>query len=566
MKRLLFVLAIGLVAGGLGLAYGAANIDAFDETGCLSCHDDSGLTKVTEQEGKTSLYVDGEALESSAHRSLDCTTCHTSSLLLHSASNISPLTKLSLAEKCGSCHQDQSAQYLESTHGVSLAGGNTDDVPSCTTCHSTGGDTHSIIGVSEPDSPVYKKSIAQTCATCHDNEGLMANYDIPATVYENYISSVHGQTQQLDIDQVATCSSCHGSHDITSVNGITPSLAEKCGSCHQDQSSQYLGSIHGTGLAEGNNDVASCPDCHSTGGDTHSIINVSEPGSPVYKKSIAQTCATCHDNEGLMANYDIPATVYENYISSVHGQTQQLDIDQVATCSSCHGSHDITSVNGITPSLAEKCGSCHQDQSSQYLGSIHGTGLAEGNNDVASCPDCHSTGGDTHSIINVSEPGSPVYKKSIAQTCATCHDNEGLMAKYDISATVYETYNNFFHGKAMSLATEEQIARMNYATCNSCHGSHDIMKSENPGSPVANLENLAETCRQCHDGASTAFASSYHLHQEASTEHQLPTFIANVFYAYFLIPAMVVFGTSFILLDLIRSFRQHRRWRKDGKE
>ena len=311
MKRLLFVLAIGLVAGGLGLAYGAANIDALDETGCLSCHDDSGLTKVTEQEGKTSLYVDREALESSIHKSLDCTSCHTSSLLLHSASNISPLTNLSLAEKCGSCHQDQSAQYLESTHGVSLAEGNTDDVPSCTSCHSTGGDTHSIIGVSEPD--------------------------------------------------------------------------------------------------------------------------------------------------------------------------------------------------------------------------------------------------------------SPVYKKSIAQTCATCHDDKELMAKYDISTTVYETYNNFFHGKAMSLATEEQIDRMNYATCSSCHGSHDIMKIDNPASPVANLENLAETCRQCHDGAGVEFASSYHMHQAPSTEHQLPTFIVNVFYAYFLIPAMVVFGTSFILLDLMRSFRR-RPQRKTGKE
>ncbi len=441
MKRLFFVLAIGLVAGGLGLVYDAADISAFDEADCLSCHGDYRLNKVTEQEGKTSLYVDGEALESSVHRSLDCTTCHTTfdaNSKLHSASNITPLTNLSLAEKCGSCHQDQSAAYLESTHGASLTEGNT-DVPGCTSCHSTGGDAHSIIAVSEPD-------------------------------------------------------------------------------------------------------------------------------SPVYKKSIAQTCATCHDNEGLMAKYDISATVYENYISSAHGQTQQLDIDHVATCSSCHGSHDITSVNGITPSLVEKCGSCHQDQSSQYLGSIHGTGLAEGNNDVAICASCHSTGGDTHSIVNVSEPDSPVYTKSIAQTCATCHDNEGLMAKYDISATVYETYNNFFHGKAMSLATEEQIARMNYATCNSCHDSHDIMKSENPASPVANLENLAETCRQCHDGAGVEFASSYHLHQEASTEHQLPTFIANVFYAYFLIPAMVVFGTSFILLDLIRSFRQHRRWRKADKE
>ena len=304
MKRLFIALAIGLVAGGLGLVYGVANIAAFDETGCLSCHGDQGLIKITEQEGKTSLYVDEEALLSSAHGSLDCTTCHTTdSLLLHSASNITPLTELSMAEKCGSCHQDQSSQYLESTHGASLAEGST-DVPSCTTCHSTGGDTHSIIGVSEPD--------------------------------------------------------------------------------------------------------------------------------------------------------------------------------------------------------------------------------------------------------------SPVLRKTIAQTCATCHDDEGLMAEYDISATVYETYNNFFHNKAMTLATDEQIARNNYATCTSCHGNHDIMDSESPDSPVANLENLAETCGQCHDGAGTEFASSYHMHKEPSTEHQLPTFIANVVYANFLIPAMVVFGTSFILLDLIRSFRRRR--------
>jgi hypothetical protein len=441
MKRLFIALAIGLVAGGLGLAYGTVHTAAIDEASCLSCHGDYRLNKVTEQEGKTSLYVDEEALESSVHGSLDCTTCHTTfdpNSMLHSASNITPLTELSLVAKCGSCHEDQYLPYLDSTHG--------------------------------------------------------------------------------------------------------------------------------TELVDGNNDVASCPDCHSLGGDAHSIVGVLEPDSPVYKKNVDETCATCHDDEGLMATYDISATVYENYINSVHSQTQQLDIDQVATCTSCHGSHDITSVEGFTESTAAKCGSCHDGQYLPYLGSVHGEGLVEGNTDVPNCASCHSPEGDAHGIIGVSEPDSLVLRKSIAQTCATCHDDEGLTAEYDISTTVYETYNNFFHGKAMSLATDEQIADMQYATCTSCHGSHDIMNSENPGSPVASLENLAETCGQCHDGASIAFASSYHMHQEASTEHQLPTFIANVFYSYFLIPAMVVFGTSFILLDLLRSLRQRRRWRKTGRE
>ena len=313
MKRLFFALAIGLVAGGLGLVYSTAYVAAFDGTGCLNCHGNPNLTKFTEQEGKTSLYVDGEALNTSVHGSLGCTTCHTTfnfNSLLHPASNITPLTKLSLTEKCGSCHQLQSTQYLGSTHGASLAGGNTD---------------------------------------------------------------------------------------------------------------------------------------------------------------------------------------------------------------------------------------------------------------VASCADCHNAGEDTHNIVSVSALDSPVYITSIAQTCATCHDDEELMARYDISDTVYETYNNFFHSKAMSLATDEQIARMNYATCTSCHGSHDILAADDPSSPVATLTSTAETCATCHDGATTEFAASYHMHKEASTEHQVPTFIANVFYAYILIPAMVVFGTSFIILDLIRSLRQRRR-RKDDKE
>ncbi len=436
MKRLFLVSALVLVALGLSLIFGAAEIDAFDNDACLGCHNDPGLTKITQQEGKTSLYVDKTAFASSAHGDFECASCHgLPSLLLHTPENITPLTPQSLNESCSTCHEQQSLVYLDSAHSVSLAGG------------STG--------------------------------------------------------------------------------------------------------------------AADCADCHSPSGNAHSIISVLQPDSPVHENNIDQTCATCHDDDGLMAKYDISAMVYENYISSAHGQTQQLDIDQVATtCTSCHGSHDITSVNGFNTSLAEKCGSCHQLQSTQYLGSIHGTNLALGSTDAATCLSCHNAGEDTHNIVSVSAPDSPVYRTSIAETCATCHDDEVLMAKYDISDTVYDTYKSFFHGKATTLATFEQVAQKNYATCTSCHGSHDILAADDPSSPVATLAALTETCATCHDGATTNFAAGYHMHEVASTETQVPTFIANVAYGYLLIPALVILGTSFVVLDFLRSFKM---FRKNGK-
>jgi hypothetical protein len=248
MKRLFLTLAIVLVLVGLFLASNSTY--ALDENNCLSCHGDPNLTKPTSG-GEVSLYVSEEAVSAAAHRFIDCTTCHTAEP--HQVNR--PLTKLSLAEKCGSCHQYEYKLHLESIHGQQLVQGNA-DVATCVDCHSPEGNPHSVIRVLEHNAPAYKKNIARTCATCHGNEELMANYGIVEKVYESYMRSFHGKAMQLGTYEIAqldkaTCTNCHGVHNIKSVSDPTSpvagldNLARTCEQCHPNAGVEFAAGFLG---------------------------------------------------------------------------------------------------------------------------------------------------------------------------------------------------------------------------------------------------------------------------------------------------------------------------------
>jgi hypothetical protein len=237
-RRLLLSLTVSAVLAGVFLASSPVSTHALDENDCLTCHGDPELVKTTEDGAEVSLYVSEQAVNIAAHRFIDCTTCHTQDP--HDVGT--PLTKLSLAEKCGSCHQYQFRLHLESTHGQQLAQGNP-DVATCVDCHSDTSNPHSVIRVLEYNAPTYKKNIAQTCAKCHGNEELMASYGVVEKVYESYLRSFHGKATQLgnyEITQLdkATCTNCHGYHDIKSVADPTSpvagldNLATTCETCH----------------------------------------------------------------------------------------------------------------------------------------------------------------------------------------------------------------------------------------------------------------------------------------------------------------------------------------------
>ena len=210
---------------------------ALDGSNCLQCHGNAGLTKTDNVGQKVSLYVNAQSIDTAAHRYIDCVSCHSAEP--HDAAAMP--SKLSLAQQCGSCHQYEEQLYNQSIHGQQLAAGNT--AATCVDCHSPDGNPHTIIRTLEYTAPTYKKNIASTCASCHAQEDLMANYGIVEKVYESYMRSFHGKAMELgtykstELDE-ATCTNCHGAHDIKAVTDPSSpvagldNLTHTCESCH----------------------------------------------------------------------------------------------------------------------------------------------------------------------------------------------------------------------------------------------------------------------------------------------------------------------------------------------
>ncbi|MFH0916344.1 MAG: hypothetical protein V1912_07855 [bacterium] len=224
-----------------------------DQNNCLDCHGDPSLTKKRADGTSVSLFVDAEVLPGSVHRYQDCTTCHSSNP--HEVQT--PLTKLSLAEKCGTCHDHQYGQYMSSVHGVPQPSGNSDPA-SCTDCHSATSNPHNVARVADPSASTYPKNIADTCAKCHDDPQLMGKYGIVEKVYDSYMRSFHGKTMELSSDKVAieqlstaTCVNCHGAHNIqlvadpnSPVAGMD-NLAKTCEQCHPGAGPQFASGFLG---------------------------------------------------------------------------------------------------------------------------------------------------------------------------------------------------------------------------------------------------------------------------------------------------------------------------------
>ena len=249
--RLVFLVAVAMAVVVSVAVLRSTEAQAIDQSKCLTCHSNPSLSKTGPDGKKISLYVSEEHANTSAHRYIDCTTCHTTNP--HSVNT--PLTKLSLAEKCGTCHQYEYQQHLQSIHGQELAKGNP-DVATCVDCHSSDGNPHNVTRVLEYNAPTYKKNIAETCAKCHANEALMANYGIVEKVYESYMRTFHGKAIQLGTYEMtqldeATCTNCHGVHDIESTTAAdspvagVDNLAKTCEQCHPGAGVQFAKSFLG---------------------------------------------------------------------------------------------------------------------------------------------------------------------------------------------------------------------------------------------------------------------------------------------------------------------------------
>jgi len=454
---------------------------AIAQKACASCHQSVGNMLQTSAHGGT---VDA------------CTECHGD----HSLKPV----KHHAQGGCADCHKQEAGAHAAGPHGLAQAQGN-EAAPGCADCH---GSTHSVTRLAEARS---------ACQNCHPGRA------------EDIAASVHGQAFAGESKSPSsTCYQCHSGHQVYQQKG---SNRATCGGCHEEVEKDYEHSLHGYALAKGLNNSPDCTSCH---GD-HRILASGDPKSAIHRRNIARTCGKCHGDEPVMAegNVRLPRAAV-TYEKSVHGQAVSNGQEQAATCLDCHGDHELKgpadpaseiNVNNIS----KTCGVCHPSIQKEYEQSIHGRALALGITDSPTCTGCHGE----HRILSPQNPDSPTAVAHQAQeTCAQCHNDPVIIAKYGLEGTVVQTYEDSYHGLAVKWKSERA------ATCSACHTAHSVQPTVDSTSTV-HATNVVETCAQCHPGATANFAKSYTHANLGRLESPINATVRNV---YIILLAVIIGG------------------------
>ncbi len=388
------------------------------------------------------------------------------------------------------------------------------------------------------------------CYGCHGDKDLTKTTPAGATVslfvdQALHEASIHGKNR---------CTSCHT--DIVEVphpDGFRPKPVA-CSNCHRLETSIYLASDHGQAVHKGVEEAASCKDCH---GNTHALLNSRDPASPVNRVNLTKTCGRCHANTAEMRRFNLrqdnPIVSYE---TSVHGiALLQKGALNSATCTDCHGSHDLHKSTNESSKLFWRtvpatCGKCHENVQRTYALSVHGKAVAQGVRDAPVCTDCHGE----HSIASVKLASSRVSSANVPATCAQCHSAMRIITQYGLPPDVMSTYTQSFHGLAL------QGGNATVADCSSCHGAHDILPSSDPQSKV-NPAQLPQTCGKCHPGIGTRLGAEFFtVHAPAGRHGDKPWLVNLVSLIYIIVIAVTIGGMSlFVALDYVRKSRDHVR-------
>jgi cytochrome b subunit of formate dehydrogenase len=331
-----------------------------EENGCALCHGESRLWRGEQQK----LYVAAASLAEDVHTlaGVNCHDCHggdPTTLNVDRAhqtgategSTLPLRTLAQVKESCTICHDSESMLLQSSVHANVDRGGEGDvgRVLTCNECH--GERTHGMLKVSDRRSPVFPDHQVQLCGSCHEQ------------YQASFTTTVHGKGMfRAGLVVSATCSSCHGAHGIFQAGDERSTLHLSnvdvtCSRCHHDMGDRLRASVHGRGHGPGRapDDVGAnanyernpnCTDCHLG----HRLLH---PQSDEFRLELSSRCRDCHPQST------------SSYLMSTHGQLSELGYSPAATCSDCHGAHEIAPLSDPSSRLAlgshrlATCRQCH---------------------------------------------------------------------------------------------------------------------------------------------------------------------------------------------------------------
>jgi formate dehydrogenase gamma subunit len=211
---------------------------------CGKCHGDDKLIDAEKAITKRNLVlryktsIHWEALVQGKNAA-SCTDCHGTHNILSSATELSKVSRVGVANSCQLCHPIEAKSFWTGAHGTSLLYGNT-DVPTCITCH---GD-HDMASLRTRVGDAKQWASTQVCIWCHGNARMMARYGLDTAPVDSYMEDFHGLTQRGTLGASATCSDCHDPHH--SLPSTHPSSrmhisnrGPTCGKCHGKVSESF---------------------------------------------------------------------------------------------------------------------------------------------------------------------------------------------------------------------------------------------------------------------------------------------------------------------------------------
>lgn len=480
---------------------------------CRTCHADTDAEIVFPSGEALSANVDLAALAASAHGAahaedpLACTSCHQPAEYQFphppvEADSVRAF-EVAKADTCVQCHTDP--------HLTSHPGPAAENPVVCTDCHGS----HEVLTAEQ----LRDGEGTAACVDCHTEAGVELND--PETLTTLIQNGLFAETR-VNNDY---CLSCHSREDffLTFPNGDLLSLTVEAQELHD--------SVHG---ADNTWDALQCTDCHENYRFPHEPITADTRREYTLEKYTV--CADCHE------------TKYDEALDSVHAVALAEGEENAAVCTDCHGAHDTPVPDVPRSRISHTCEQCHSAIFNEYAESVHGEALLEESNpDVATCTDCHG-------VHNIADPTTTLFRVNSPELCAQCHADESLMAQYDVSTQVFDTYVAEFHGTTITLFDPaDPDAEPNTAVCYDCHGVHDIKDPEDPHAGIK--ENLLETCQKCHPDATANFPDAWTSHFPPSLQNNPLVFLVNLFYN-IVIPLTVGFFAFLVATDIYRRVRE----------
>lgn len=376
--------------------------------------------------------------------------------------------------------------------------------------------------------------VNETCLACHgDKDAKGAAGKSIAVDGATFVQSVHGEMH-------LKCTDCHA--DVSPQKLPHPEKLKpvNCATCHDKAAKDYGSTVHGMARTGGSTVAATCTDCHGL----HDIKRAKDPTSRTNHANLEATCGKCHGNDAMVASAKLPGgNIVTQFHDSIHGKALTgAAAGSAPTCTNCHGAHTIRAKSDADSAtnrarIPDTCGTCHQKERAQFATSQHGKMRLEGNLAAPGCNDCHTAHRiQQHTVAS--------FQTEVIKECGNCHSD------------YLSTYRDTFHGQVTALG----YARM--ATCASCHGSHEILPASNPASTVS-AQNRLKTCQKCHAGATANFAS-FDPHANRHDRAGNPLYYFSALFMEWLLIGVITFFGLHTLLWFVRSLRTRFARGSDG--